>query len=229
MTQSIVTDGQLSTLLRRLTELSTRFQKNAYENPDHVLDALQLVIEGKKPTVVPMLRAMKSLGVWKTIQIGCMKPPALLKEAKTHCEEVTHWAADIMGQKAFTTLDQAEEAMLVILTPKDLGFTENPRTDAFMTKEFLAKWSEENLEGYVLELCPAEVGPQLRIQYEDQPNGEVLWIAMERITDSDGDPNVFNVERDDDGYRFLGGSYAGPVGFWPLGDRIVFRLRKVQS
>ena len=45
-----------------------------------------------------------------------------------------------------------------------------------------------------LELCPAEVGPQLRLQYKDQPNGEWILIAMEPITDSDGDLLVFRVK-----------------------------------
>jgi hypothetical protein len=142
-------------------------------------------------------------------------------------KELGDWGRDIMKQKAFTTLDTEEEADLIVLTPKDLGYTEYSRTGVLFDPTGLAAWSAENLDGYVLELCPAEVGPRLREQYEDQPNGEVLWIAMERITASDGGPSVFGVERDDVGGRWLDADYADPVDAWRLDDRIVFRLRKV--
>jgi hypothetical protein len=36
-------------------------------------------------------------------------------------------------------------------------------------------------------LCPAEVAPQLRLQYPDQPPGEFLRIAMAPIATNRGD------------------------------------------
>lgn len=44
-------------------------------------------------------------------------------------------------------------------------------------------------------------------------------------TDSDGNPNVFNVERNDDGNRWLNTNWANPDDQWNLDNRIVFRLR----
>ena len=59
--------------------------------------------------------------------------------------------------------------------------------------------------------CPVEVGPQLRLQYLDQPYGEWLVIAMEPIADSGGDLELFNVYHGDGG-RWLG-SFCGSPGF----------------
>ena len=75
-----------------------------------------------------------------------------------------------------------------------------------------------------LELCPAEVGPQLRLQYADQPRGEWLLIAMEPITDSVGDPRIFDVELGDFG-RWLDGLCGDPDGFWFGSGRFVFVRR----
>ena len=45
-------------------------------------------------------------------------------------------------------------------------------------------------------------------------------------TDSDGNPNVFNVERNDDGKRWLNTNWVNPNDQWNLDNRLVFRLRK---
>lgn len=69
-------------------------------------------------------------------------------------------------------------------------------------------------KGY--DLCPAEVGPQLRLQYPDQPNDEILQIAMEPIAGGptkqycfywEGRLNIFSVNRLND-RRYLSVSYV---------------------
>ena len=42
-------------------------------------------------------------------------------------------------------------------------------------------------------MCPAEVGPQLRLQYLDQPLGEFLAIAMAPISNYAREPILFLV------------------------------------
>lgn len=178
------------------------------------------------------------LKVWKTITLGGIETDAILKAIEGPDEasgkeknEVGSYARDLTAKPDYqkALIAKPEKADLVILTVADLGFTEPPRTDAFLTKEFCAEWSRKHLDGYVIELCSPEVGPQLRLQYQDQPKGEVLWIAMERITDSDGHPYVFSVGRHDDGRRWLSSDWTHPNARWDLDARIVFRLRKISS
>ena len=184
------------------------------------------------PTITKIVK--RTLTVWKTINFGGTTTEALLKSIEAEVKdkeknEIGKFARDLTSKLAFVIAPTPGQVGLVVLTPADLGFTSNPRTDAFMTKEFCAEWSAKNLDGWVIELCEAEDGPQLRLQYQDQPKGEVLWIAMERIADSDGDPYVFGVGRDDGGVRWLGTDWADPSHTWLLGGRLVFRLRKIPS
>lgn len=71
-------------------------------------------------------------------------------------------------------------------------------------------------------LCPAEVGPALRLNYQNQPKGEWLRIAMEPITDSAGDLHIFSVEHLDDDYWF-DAFYGYPTGFYSAGDVFVLQ------
>lgn len=166
----------------------------------------------------------RTLTAWKTIQVGGVSKKDLVAGLKDMSSD---WAKDIMGKPAFTVAPEQQSVGLVSLSLAELGFTENPRTDEFMTAKFCEEWSAKHLDGQVIELCTAEDGPHLRLQYDDQPKGDYVWMAMERITGSDGDPIVFYVKRYGDGKRWLFGYYANPGFQWSLGHRIVFRLRKI--
>jgi hypothetical protein len=75
-----------------------------------------------------------------------------------------------------------------------------------------------------LGLCPAEVGPQWRLQYADQPMGEWILVGMEPISDSDGYLKVFDVARLEDG-RWLYGNDGRPGGVWYGDNRWAFRRK----
>lgn len=189
----------------------------------------KVLAEGLLPTVSepvpPTPPAKRTLTVWRRIKGGGTTLAKLLEALGSMAGD---WAKDMMGKPAFALSDKPYETDLVTLTPRELGFTSTPRTDKLMTKEFCAKWSVENLDGQVIELCEPEDGPQLRLQYDDQVNGEVVWMAMERIVASGGFPDVFRVGRGGDGAQWLSGNYAHAGNEWDLEWRIVFRLRKVQ-
>ena len=154
--------------------------------------------------------------VWKTIKLGTIKNADEFRKAlKKAGFKISDWANDIIGKPAFTVASGEEEIQLVNLSVEELGFKNGAKYG-----DICARAKELGLE-----LCPNEVGPQLRLQYKDQPKGEWLRIAMEPITDSDGDLDIFNVGHDGDGL-WLRSNLGFSDDFWDASNRLVFRLRK---
>ncbi|MDO8429894.1 MAG: hypothetical protein Q7S73_00830 [bacterium] len=129
--------------------------------------------------------------------------------------QIGRWANDILGQPVFKAAQKETEVELVKVSVVELGFRNG------------ATWQEiyQRAKELGLELCPNEVGPQLRLQYKDQPNGEWLLIAMEPITDSVGCLRVFVVEHGAYG-RWLLSYYAYPEGVWHSYGQWLFVRRK---
>lgn len=149
------------------------------------------------------------------LTIGGVSKDALTKQLKDEDYSISNWACDIMGKRAFTTLQEPNTIELGWITVRGLGFEKEPTT-----KELFTRINE------VGELCPAEVGPHLRLTDKDQQRGTLYWVAMEPITGSVGLPCVFCVERSGGGMRWLYAYCARPEGRWGLDDTFVFALRK---
>lgn len=103
----------------------------------------------------------------------------------------------------------AQKLSLVLLSVGDLGFSNGATTNLVFRAGLRL--------GY--ELCPAEVGPQLRLQYPNQKLGERIRLAMEStVNDYEGNPLVFCVAHDSYGVR-IDGHAARKDRFWPS-DRL---------
>lgn len=156
--------------------------------------------------------------IWKTIQLGTGLKSAddFRRDLTTGGFHIGNWGNDILGKPAFKVSSKLTEVDLVNLSVAELGFKDGAtRKDIY-----------ERAISLGLELCPNEVGPQLRLQYKDQPMGEWLCIAMKPIADSLGFLDVFLVEHDDDGL-WLDGVSGSPGSFLDGSDRLVFvRPRK---
>ena len=92
----------------------------------------------------------------------------------------------------------------------DLGFS-----NGASYKDICAKAIEIGLE-----LCAAEVGPVLRLTYDDQPRGEWLRVAMEAIIDQ-GDSLIFQIGHDGN-KLWLDADCGEPGRIWFCDDRFVF-------
>lgn len=149
----------------------------------------------------------KDVKVFKTIKLGTglMTADDFCQAFKRAGYRIGDWANALLSERAFQTASQATEVDLVIVSVADLGFPKGANG-----RDIYPKAQELGLM-----LCSPEVGPQLRLQYTDQPNGECLFIS------SDGDLDVFYVERDDSG-SWLHGKDGCPDCFWDGGDCWVF-------
>jgi hypothetical protein len=127
-----------------------------------------------------------------------------IKALEGQGNKIHDWSKDLMSQLGFTETitEKQTEQKLIILTVKVLGFT-----GSATVKEIFDRAKELGLK-----LCPAETGPQLRLQYPEQPTGERCIIGMEPILDSDGRPRLFSVYRFSDVpwlYSYYGRSANG--------------------
>jgi len=152
------------------------------------------------------------------IEIGGKTKEQLQSELEQAGVNITSYAKDMMENPDFTTLPVAQTLDTVRLKVGDLGLSGYPTTDK------VYKRAQE----LGLYLCPAEVGPQYRLQNTDQPMEEWFYVGMKQITDSDGRPDVFRLGRDEGGL-WLSGRWARPDDKWSPNYEFVFSLRKSET
>ncbi len=149
----------------------------------------------------------------KELPLGTRLKVTNVENAKSAVVVVNDRGPFVAGREIDLSLAAAKEIEidLVVATVAELGFENGAKRSEIYTRA----------KELGLELCPPEVGPQLRLQYRDQPMNERLLIGMELIADSDGNFRMFNVEHDDGG-RWLDGRHGHPDHFWRGDDRWVF-------
>jgi len=201
-------------ILQNLPEVPEDRMQSWIENPR----ALQQLLAGLNPPINGSA-TVTEFPVWKTVKLrtgidadGYRK---LIegKKVGTQKMRIGDYANDILGKPAFTVVTEETELDLVVVSVKELtGKNEAP------LKEIFARAKEKGLQ-----LCPNQVGPELRLQYEDQSKGEWVIIGMEPITDSDGDLSLFRVVHGGGGL-WLDANYGCPDSIWDGDYRFVFVL-----
>jgi len=130
---------------------------------------------------------------------------------------ISSTAQELLDHSDFKISKEKKDLKLVKLSAADLGFS-----DRVTYKEIIDKGKEMGLD-----LCPAEVGPLLRLDYEklmghDQPKGDSIKVAMNIISDSKGAPRVFNVFRYGYGERYLRDDWARSGNLFDSGSVFLF-------
>jgi hypothetical protein len=139
--------------------------------------------------------------VWKTISVGTfLNNNAVLDAFRSAGCGIGDTAEEMLSQIKFNLSTTITNVDLVALTLADLGFDNE---EASLT----AVYSRALKLGF--ELAAPEVGPQLRLQYSNQPIGEFLDIGMAPIKSQDGKPGIFIVANGGAGLLLI----AREVGF----------------
>lgn len=203
-----VKTGQLrqfvATIVSNLPDMPAEKMQEWIENPKELQKALKESLL-PFPPVIP-----RELEVWKSIKIGGFSNVNEVREAIKKAGMNINNPADLLLEKIPLAKEQST-IKLVCLSMKDLGFNE----DGAKNEEIFNRAKEMGLE-----LCPAEVGPQLRLQYKDQPNEEFIMIAMEPIAVSNAFSLFFIMNGGTDLWL---ASHRGQLNsFWTRFSRFVF-------
>lgn len=120
----------------------------------------------------------------RTIELTTKTPKEYTDLLISEGNQISTYAQDILNK--IKPLKQKEEIDLVSFSVEQLGFPNGATLQQIydIAKEFN------------LELCPPQVGSELRLSYKDQPEDEWLRIAMNPISGRDGGPLLFFVGRD---------------------------------
>ncbi|HTR49465.1 MAG TPA: hypothetical protein VMJ10_02085 [Kofleriaceae bacterium] len=138
---------------------------------------------------------------WRTVALGTGVD--LMKALKRARMRVSPWARKLLANRALRVARKPTELALARVTAKQLGFAKGARLGTIYRR----------LPRLGLALCPAEAGPQLRLQYPDQPRAEYLRIAMAPIRDDEGHALVFGVDHGPDGL-WIGAPHGGADWWW---------------
>lgn len=136
-------------------------------------------------TVIPRKR---DWAAWTTVTLGNglhTKEDFLRSFRQMVGFQLCNSAIEMIEQPAFKVAEIVTEIQLVFVRPLMLGIF-----GGFFLSDIYNRAKEQGLK-----LCPAEVGPQLRLQYLMQPRGESLSIAMEPIFDRQWTKRIFCVSR----------------------------------
>jgi hypothetical protein len=143
------------------------------------------------------VRLVSNLSVWKRVTLGTFNSANAIREAlETAHVHIGDSANEILGRPSFALSRTKIESDLVVVAVSDLGFGDNGASLA----DVYARAGQLGLE-----LCPAEVAPYLRLQYLQQPVGEILQIAMTPLTTYQGEPVDLAVADGGEGLLLVGG------------------------
>lgn len=205
----------VAVVTQNLPDMSSDIMQGWIENPK----ALQKFLQGLCPLSDVSSPEFPEFKVFKTIKFDTgLKTVADFRKSLKENEfsidgYIDGYTNDALGKSVFTGSEKIELDLFVVKV-SELGFNKGAAREPIN-----ARAKERGLD-----LCPAEVGPQLLLQCKSQINGE-LKVAMEPITGLDNYLSLFEVDRSASTLR-LSCYSASPACVWGPDTRFVFCRRK---
>jgi hypothetical protein len=168
--------------------------------------------------------------ITRTIEVGGLTKLQLIQKMQQHSILMNEYGERLLSDDKFTTSETKYSLKTVELTVRDLGFS-----DGATTPQIFKRASELGLE-----LCPLELGPHLRLEYLDQPDGYTgnfsqqhqapsgsITIASDIVSEDDDFPKGFYL-RQINGVLWLRGYIADHLHVWNPDDHFIFCQTKTK-
>lgn len=162
--------------------------------------------------------------VVRTVRLGGMSKGELLAELQTNGIQLNEYSRNLFAHSKFTTSPAVSRITTVELAVANLGYVRGATIAQI----------HQRIAELGLTLCPLELGPHLRLQFLDQPEGHLghppskhrappgsITVASRQLTDDDDAPKGFYLRRID-GVLWLRGYRSAPEDIWRPEDRLVF-------
>jgi hypothetical protein len=163
--------------------------------------------------------------ITRTVQVGGLSKAALREELQRNAIALNDAAEQLFASERFTTAATRYAVVTVELSVGALGFPQGATTAALVARA----------ADHGLDRCPLELGPHLRVQYREQPEGYVgqpvrqhqapsgsITIVSAPLSDDDTVPKGFYLRRIN-GVLWLRGYRAGADHIWEPDDQLIFR------
>ena len=174
-----------------------------------------LTLRKTSPADMPpiLVRSAVAVPVWKTITVGTFANSFALRNAldAAGCG-IGDLAEEILARPTFTLGATKTDVELVAVSAAELGF----QTDTASLADIYARAQQLGFG-----LAAAEVAPQLRLQYFDQPIGEFFLIGMEPIKTWEGEPVILTVANGGAGLVLIGQDGSADAEI-PVASRFLF-------
>lgn len=165
--------------------------------------------------------------VTRSIRIGGKTKAELLEALREHGVELNEAGKELFARDEFVTSATPSLVETVELSVANLGFADGATSDALIARAASLDLSP----------CPLELGPYLRLDYLDQPEGHLgqpptqhrappgsVTVVSRPIHADDTVPKGFYVRRIN-GVLWLRGYRADAEHVWDPEDRLVFAVQ----